>query len=148
MTSYCQQSSGDLNSFNGPNLLGNASDYKPSFTFANSAFAPAGLHSGHNTGSAHLNSGNALDMLSNKFNIKVPVKYNYTIKGLDFQAGLLTNSRQPKLGAGFSSRNGINFSAGYGVGMTSFNRLGSSPINSKSSGIQFTAGYRLFGRKR
>jgi hypothetical protein len=144
---FCQLTSTATNSVNNSNLTG-ITDYKLNFTINNTAFTPAGLHSVHGRGNSLMNSGSVFDMLSNRFNIMVPVRYHYAVKGIDFQAGLLTNSRQPRLGAGFSSPSGFNFSAGYGVGMPNVNKLGYSPLNSKSQGIQFTAGYRLFGRKR
>jgi hypothetical protein len=147
ISGFCQLKSGEtdlVNSFN----IGNTTEYKPNLTFNNPASTSTGLHSGHSKGNSLANPGGVLDLLSNKFNINVPVKYRYNVKGVDFHAGLLTNSRQPRLGAGFSSPSGFNFSAGYGIGMPNLNRLGYSPLNSKSQGIQFTAGYRLFGRKR
>ncbi len=110
---FCQLATSDVNSANNTSLIGIPA---PNLTYNNASFATNGLHSAHTRGSS-LNASGVFDMLSNKFNINVPTKYRYKVKGVDFQAGLLTNSRQPKLGAGFSSRNGFNFSAGYGIGM-------------------------------
>ena len=131
--------------------------YKPNLVFNNASvpnaayeIQPAGIHSmraGH--GSTFASPGGMIDLITNKFGIKMPTRFHYTAKGINFQAGLLTNSRQPKIGAGLSFPKGLNISAGYGVGINGLNGLskfGSSPM-SKNQGIQITAGYRLFGRK-
>jgi hypothetical protein len=143
MAGVCQQTNSDVGAYN-TNLL---SLPQLNFAYNPTAASSIGSYSGHSRGHS-MNSDAVLNMLSNKFNINVPTKYRYKVKGVDFQAGLLTNSRQPKLGAGLSSPSGFSFSAGYGVGINSFNRVGYSPINAKSSGIQFTAGYRLFGKRK
>ena len=109
---------------------------------------PASFYSGQNRRSNSLGGSRAvMDVLASKFGLKLPTRYHYNLMGVDFQAGILTNSRQPKLGAGFST-GGFNFSAGYGVGvnMNNLSRMGASPF-SKNQGIQFTAGFRLFGKK-
>ena len=129
----------------------------PNFNFTSSSFStipslgtfPTGLYSMHNRhGNSFGNSGAVLDILSNKFGVRIPTRYRYQVNGVDFQAGLLSNTRQPKLGAGFSLTSGFNFSAGYGVGMNmnNFSRMGASSF-SKNQGIQITAGYRLFRKK-
>ncbi len=76
----------------------------------------------------------------------MPTRFRYTRKGVNFQAGLLTNSRQPKIGAGISLPRGFNFTAGYGMSTNGFNKFGYSP-SGRNQGIQITAGYRLFGKR-
>jgi len=127
------------------------------FNFTGSPFSlspspgtfPTGFNSMQNRhGNSFGSSGAVLDMLSTKFGMKIPTRYRYRVMGVDFQAGLLSNARQPKIGAGFSLPSGFNFFAGYGVGlnMNNFSRMNTSSF-SKNQGIQISAGYRLFRKK-
>jgi len=90
------------------------------------------------------NPGGMVELFANRLGLKLP-RFRYDrIKGMSFQAGLITNSRQPKLGASMSMPRGFNISAGYGI--NSMNKFGYAPVT-KNQGIQITAGYRLFGKK-
>lgn len=88
-------------------------------------------------------------MLSNRlnFNFNVPTQVRFRMaSGVSFQAGLLMNSRQPKIGATFSTPRGFNFSAGLGANMPSFGRQGFNYVG-RTPGIQVSASYRIFRRK-
>ena len=98
-------------------------------------------------GNPFANSGSFFAMLSNKFNFNVPTRLHYTISnGINFQAGLLLNSRQPKLGATVSMPRGLNISAGYGANMPGLGRQGFSSMG-RNPGVQISASYRIFRRK-
>ncbi len=148
LASICQRGAADANSpISNPNF--NFTNYSFPLSPPSLGMLAVGSYSIHNSqGNSFGSSGAVLDMLSNKLGVKIPTRYRYRVKGVAFQAGLLSNARQPKLGAGFSLPRGFNFSAGYGVGvnMNNFSKMGYSPF-SKNQGIQITAGYRLFGKK-
>ena len=98
-------------------------------------------------GNPFANPGNFFAMLTNKFNFNVPTRFRYTLaNGINFQAGLLMNSRQPKLGATMALPRGLNISAGYGASMPTFGRQGFSAMG-RNPGIQISASYRIFKRK-
>lgn len=98
-------------------------------------------------GNPFASPGSFLALLSNKFNFNVPTHWRYTMaSGINFQAGLIMNSKQPKLGATISLPRGLNISAGYGASMPGLGRQGFSTMG-RNPGIQVSASYRIFKRK-
>jgi hypothetical protein len=75
-----------------------------------------------------------------------PLKFHYQIfPGVSIQAGSqlgsLTGTRQAKLGASVHLPMGVNFTAGYGAGLNTMNKIG---YGNRNQGLQITAGYRLW----
>jgi hypothetical protein len=99
---------------------------------------------GGGRGNSFGNPMGMVEMFTNRLGLKLP-RFGYDgIKGMNFQAGLITNSRQPKIGASLSMTHGFNISAGYGI--NSVNKFGYAPTT-RNQGIQISAGYRLFRKK-
>jgi hypothetical protein len=123
-------------------------EFAPNYNQGNNTFNLPSYRSN----ASSFRGGGSMALVENfmrQLNLKMPrTGYRFvSANGMNFQAGLLINSRQPKLGASFSMPHGLNFSAGYGLNGTNFMRPGNM-LMGRNPGIQFSASYRLFNKRK
>ena len=119
--------------------------FAPNYNIASNSFTMPNYRSGSSSFHGH-GSMALVENFMGQLNLRMPpTNYRFvSAGGVNFQAGLLMNSRQPKLGASFSMPRGFNFSAGYGLNGTNLMKPGMAM--GRNPGIQFSASYRLFKR--